>query len=267
MRKYTPRAQRKPPGGSRAGRRARKTGGVGKPARFCQEETHVLAEQFGTTEHDGFRGPYLSGNTPEAAFHGQAGRPYSRTCCTARPSAPARLPCPGRRTTAARSARGAPVESPVVGLDIGLLLDSRGATRSSGAVPGASRARLFGVELDNPPRGVPCSVFPHECCRYPAIGEPFEHGSRAARGARADAPRGSPGVCPRTRGSCPDDSGGAGAGARPRLAVEIARPDLDWNAANPERTPRGPGVSPSLPVAQRASGGRQVRLPQPGWER
>ena len=27
-------------------------------------------------------------------------------------------------------------------LDIGLLLDSRGATRSSGAVPGASRARL-----------------------------------------------------------------------------------------------------------------------------
>ena len=36
-------------------------------------------------------------------------------------------------------------------LDIGLLLDSRGATRSSGAGPGASRARLFGVELDNPP--------------------------------------------------------------------------------------------------------------------
>ena len=61
------------------------TGGVGKPARFCQEKTHVLAEQFGTTEHDGFRGPYLSGNTPEAAFHGQAGRPCSRTCCTARP--------------------------------------------------------------------------------------------------------------------------------------------------------------------------------------
>ena len=171
VRKYTPRAQRKPPGGSRAGRRARETGGVGKPARFCQEETHVLAEQFGATEHDGFLGPYLSGNTPEAAFHGQAGRPYSRTCCTARPSAPARLPCPGRRTTAARSARGAPLESPVVGLDIGLLLDSRGATRSSGAVPGASRARLFGVEIDNPPRGVPCSVFPRECCRYPCVAD------------------------------------------------------------------------------------------------
>ena len=52
----------------RAGLRARETGGGGRPARFCQEETHVLAEQFGTTEHDGFRGPYLSGNTPEAAF-------------------------------------------------------------------------------------------------------------------------------------------------------------------------------------------------------
>ena len=30
VRKYTPRAQRKPPGGSRAGRRARETGGVGE---------------------------------------------------------------------------------------------------------------------------------------------------------------------------------------------------------------------------------------------
>ena len=39
--------------------------------RLCQQQTHVLAEQFGTTEHDGFRGAKLSGNTPEAAFHGQ----------------------------------------------------------------------------------------------------------------------------------------------------------------------------------------------------
>ena len=67
----------RPPG---AGDRRR-----GRPARFCQEKTLVLAEQFGTTEHDWFRGPYLSGNTPEAAFQGQAGRPCSRTCCTARP--------------------------------------------------------------------------------------------------------------------------------------------------------------------------------------
>ena len=72
MRKYTPRAQRKPPGGSRAGRRARETGGVGKPARFCQEETHVLAEQFSSMEHDAFRVPYLPDKTLEAAFNGQA---------------------------------------------------------------------------------------------------------------------------------------------------------------------------------------------------
>ena len=44
---------------------ARETGGGGRPARLCQEETHVLAEQIRTTEHDGFRGAYLSGNTPK----------------------------------------------------------------------------------------------------------------------------------------------------------------------------------------------------------
>ena len=36
----------------RAGLRARETGGGGRPARFCQEETHVLAEQFSSMEHD-----------------------------------------------------------------------------------------------------------------------------------------------------------------------------------------------------------------------
>ena len=79
-----------------------------------------------------------------------------------------------------------------MGLDIGLLLDSRGATRSSGAVPGASRARLFGVELDNPPRGVPCSVFPHECCRYPfmAVLAPSCH--RPAAGAAQARVAGEP---------------------------------------------------------------------------
>ena len=77
--KYTARAQLKPLGCSRAGLRARETGGGGRPARFCQEQTLVLAEQFGSTEHDGFRIPYLSENTPEAPFHGQAGRLCSRT--------------------------------------------------------------------------------------------------------------------------------------------------------------------------------------------
>ena len=84
VRKYTPRAQLKPLGAPEPASGAREIGGGGRPARLCQEETHVLAEQFGSTEHDAFRGPYLSENTPEAPFHGQAGRPWSRTCA-ARP--------------------------------------------------------------------------------------------------------------------------------------------------------------------------------------
>ena len=63
VQKYTARAQLKPSGASRAGLRARETGGDGRPARFCQEQTLVLAEQFGSMEHDGFRVPYLSANT------------------------------------------------------------------------------------------------------------------------------------------------------------------------------------------------------------
>ena len=46
VRKYTARAQLKPAGAPRAGLRSRETGGGGRPARFCQEQTHVLAEQF-----------------------------------------------------------------------------------------------------------------------------------------------------------------------------------------------------------------------------
>ena len=69
----------------RAGLRARETGGGGRPARFCQEQMHVLAEQFGSTEHDGFRVPYLSDKTLEAAFNGQAvdrgeARPSTSSC-------------------------------------------------------------------------------------------------------------------------------------------------------------------------------------------
>ena len=62
VRKYTLRVQLKPLGAPEPASGARETGG-GRPARLCQDETHVLAEQFGTTEHDGFRGAYLSGNT------------------------------------------------------------------------------------------------------------------------------------------------------------------------------------------------------------
>ena len=57
----------------RAGLRARETGGGGRPARFCQEETHVLAEQFSSMEHDArsvFRISQTKRSKP--AFNGQA---------------------------------------------------------------------------------------------------------------------------------------------------------------------------------------------------
>ena len=63
---------------------ARETGCGERPARLCQDETHVLAEQFGTTEHDRFRGAHLSGNTPKPHSMDRSGRPCSRTCA-ARP--------------------------------------------------------------------------------------------------------------------------------------------------------------------------------------
>ena len=43
-----------------------------RPARGCQAQTHVLAEQCSRREQDAFHGPYLSAKIPEAAFHGQA---------------------------------------------------------------------------------------------------------------------------------------------------------------------------------------------------
>ena len=55
VQKYTPRAQDQALGCPRAGLRARETGGGGRPARFCQEQMHVLAEQFSSMEHDAFR--------------------------------------------------------------------------------------------------------------------------------------------------------------------------------------------------------------------
>ncbi len=50
-----------------------------------------------------------------------------------------------------------------------------------------------------------------------AIREPFEHDSRTASGAGGRPAGGSPGVCPRTRGSCPTIlARGAAGRARPR---------------------------------------------------
>ena len=72
VQKYTARAQLKPSGAPEPAFGARETGGGGRPARFCQQQTHVLAEQFSSIEHNAFRIPYLSDTIPEAAFHRQA---------------------------------------------------------------------------------------------------------------------------------------------------------------------------------------------------
>ena len=72
VRKYTARAQLKPSGAPEPASGRGETGGGGRPARFCQEQTLVLAEQFSSMEHDAFRVPYLSDKIPEAAFHRQA---------------------------------------------------------------------------------------------------------------------------------------------------------------------------------------------------
>ena len=71
MRKYTVTAERELPSRLWRPRRMSTSRRAALRGRLCQQQTHVLAEQFGITEHDGFRGPYLSGNTPEAVFHGQ----------------------------------------------------------------------------------------------------------------------------------------------------------------------------------------------------
>ena len=42
-----------------------------RAAGFCQEQTHVLTEQFSSMERDVFNVPYLSDKIPEAVFHGQ----------------------------------------------------------------------------------------------------------------------------------------------------------------------------------------------------
>ena len=43
-----------------------------RPARGCQEQTHVLAEQCSRMERDAFHGPYLSAKIPEAAWYKSA---------------------------------------------------------------------------------------------------------------------------------------------------------------------------------------------------
>ena len=137
VRKYTARAQLKPSGAPEPASGRGETGCCGRPARFCQEQTHVLAEQFGSTEHDGFRVPYLSGNTPKPHSIDRPADRAAGTCAAATliSERTANPPCPWA------------VESPGHG---GSTLDSRStpavrATRSplagAWAGPGAVRRR------------------------------------------------------------------------------------------------------------------------------
>ncbi len=113
--------------------------------------TVLATTQFGTTEHDGFRGPCLSENTPKPHSRGQAGGPCSRTVRSATlisegtPEAPLAL---GRRVDRSCSARGAPGRALVVELDD---VGSRG-TGNQGAW---ARSGASASELDDPPRRTP----------------------------------------------------------------------------------------------------------------
>ena len=108
VRKYTPRAQLKPLGAPEPASGARETGGGGRPARLCQDETHVLAEQFGSTEHDAFRGSVSVRKYPRSPIP-WTGRSTveqdvrSATLISERTRE--RLPCPGRRRPRLQRAR------------------------------------------------------------------------------------------------------------------------------------------------------------------
>ena len=67
-------------------------------------------------------------------------------------------------------------------------------------------------------------------------------------------------------GRCPDDSGGAGAGPAP--AARWKSPDRTWTGMPPTReNPARPRRVYIFTGGVRASGGRQVTLPQTGWKR
>ena len=128
--------------------------GGGRPARFCQEQMHVLAEQSGSTKHDGFRVPYLSGNTPKPH---SMDRPVdraarTRTCAAGYLRAHPRGPLAQAPDDRSRSARGAPVESPGRGTrrwTLARLPRVRG-TRPSGGRLGLVRAAGSASSSTNP---------------------------------------------------------------------------------------------------------------------
>ena len=85
-----------------------------RPARGCQEQTRVLAEQFSRMERDVFHVPYLSDKTLEAVFHSQVVKTVTWSRASPRPgpravrsgARKARWAAhgsPGRRTTSGAS--------------------------------------------------------------------------------------------------------------------------------------------------------------------
>ena len=166
----------------------------GKPARFCQEETHVLAEQFSSMEHDAFRVPYLSDKTLETAFNGQARRPRRSTTlrierlhrgtpdgsteADERPLQRGDHPVVRelsrlgrslgvRRGRARPDLRSAPRRglAPGPGPRCG---SSRAARKGSLRRLHGSRASFMSIRGLKPS---PYRVFLHECCRYPTVDE------------------------------------------------------------------------------------------------
>ena len=161
--------------------------------------TPVLAEQFGTTEHDGFRGAYLSGNTPkphsmDRPVDRAAGRAQRDLDLRAHPRGALALGAVDR--AAAHAAHR--VEALVVELDdVGLSLDSRGAGDQgpSGGRLGRFRAAVRRrARRPAPPSPLQCNfariwsvpLLPHVSCDGDH-GVSVERGDAGARAADCGA--------------------------------------------------------------------------------
>ena len=146
----------------RAGLRARETGGGGRPARFCQEETHVLAEQFSSMEHDA-RSVFRISQTKRSKPHSM-----DRPSTAAKHDPPHRTTFIEERRTARRKLMSVP-SSAATTRSSG---NSRGSVGRwvfaeverdliSGAHPGGAlpRGQVLGAEALGPPERAPWGVF------------------------------------------------------------------------------------------------------------
>ena len=103
VRKYTTRAQLKPSGAPEPASVRGRPAAAGDRRGSVRNKRTFWPNSSAAWNIDAFRVPHLSANTPEAAFHGQAGRPCGRACGTrAHPRGP---PWPGRRRPRAEPQR------------------------------------------------------------------------------------------------------------------------------------------------------------------